>query len=1765
MRCDIAGHQDWSRYIWYKDDNLIPNKNSKTITISLPNEAGQYTCEGRLNDRLIYSHQGGRVPISATALPTATVSVVSPQGPYYPGDRVTLRCDIAEHTDWDKYYWYRDSSYISTGLYQSSSISLPEQPGQYQFTCEGQRSSRPEKSQRSKPTAFTLTAMPVPTVKISMNPVYHGEAVTLTCVIEPSALPTPTLAINPEGPVYTGETVTMTCVIESLGGWRYQWYKGSSSVPVSEGNIFTIDRVAKDQKGQYWCQGVRTGRPTTSQSTRRITLDVKESKPQLTLSQNLQLFTGDSVTLTCELDISSGLLFYWYKDTQTSTPVAQTNRNFYIINSAKVSDGGQYWCRAGRGDPVYYTQYSNEVLLNVTEKAKAVVSVSSQPWLTEGDSVKLSCKVEESSGGWKFNWSKVSYNPEESPQSYQRLPDSSRGAGGSYTLSPAALRHTGVYVCRAERGEPAYKTEFSQPQPVWIRGVSPNASVVSHPNWAQILTREPLSLSCGAQGNSTGWSLMWFTGRGGGSAGCPTGWRSETGSTCSTSSASSSDSGVYWCQSESGEQSNPVNITVHDGDVILESPVHPVMEGDPLTLRCRYRDQPSNISADFYKDGTLLHTSRTGEMTIPAVSKSHEGLYKCNDTEKGESPESWITVMPKSPPASVVVRPNRTQHFVYKSLSLSCETAGNSEPPVGWRLRWFTEDRGEMTECPAGWRSVVGSTCTIVHPHTSDSGVYWCQSEAGLRSNPVNVTFHDTDVLLESPAHPVTEGDPLTLHCRYRKAPSKATADIFKDGMHLQPTLTGELTILAASQAHEGRYRCRHAERGDSADSWVSVRPRDMPTDTHLMLWLLVGLFVSLALLILLATLLYHYRVSGGGNAPVNRHVMTIVEQQLWRRRNMALYGFVVRGAHAGPSEVVYTDIELKEMGRKWYVSGKVQTRPPGDVTSFIIICGKTEAAPTAVLSSVCQPPFYSGEFVTLRCDIMDYTDWHLYVWSRDNKTGWGRHEIYNETGSTLTVKLPHDAAWYSCRGQRNSDPHESSESVEVHVTYTEKKPTPRISADRRSPVFTGNDVTLSCDMGQSTGWSFYWFRHKPNSAPVAQTDGNFYSISSANVSDGGQYWCRAGRGDPVYYTRYSSVLRLKIVETPRAVITQTPSWPELFSGESLSLACDIPGLHSPHWQYSWYKNGKEIGRSLEPEYTINDVMEFHGGNYSCRGMDKSNLQTSEFSEAIRVIISEKPCPVLRGPAQPWLTEGDSVTLSCEVSGSSAGWTFHWYKTAPYRPGLSFVSQGNGGYYLDLLDNEGSYYTLKKVTLRDSGVYVCIGKRVHYYSYFSSPQPVWVTVIVEPSKSQYFPYSDPLLVSCEEFGPPSAEWRLRWLSEKEMGEKNECPSHWTGAGSTCSTSSASPKDSGVYWCQSESGEQSNPINITVHPGNVILESPVQPVTRGDPLTLRCRHRHWPSNISADFYKDGLLLNYSSTGEMTIPAVSKSHEGLYKCRNPEKGESPESWITVTVRPSRSCKESTQRVLYWTAVGLVVSLALLRLFIWLCCFKKSRGLVTPAPVNGQQKQHTPQNQDGGQPAASDGAYSEYYMTMKEAVDDTHVYANINLNTQPQQKRQDNDVLQKAQWHENDDYKAVLSKEPNWTLMFTRETVSFACSITGASSNSYYKWDKTDKDSGATQGMVPWSKQQVYNISYVSKTDSGIYTCSVDVFGDGKFTESNPVNLTVRDLPPTPKVTILSPEAPYYKGDKITLSCDIAEQTTWAGYKTLLIEFEWKKAPS
>ncbi|XP_076734311.1 high affinity immunoglobulin epsilon receptor subunit alpha-like [Maylandia zebra] len=169
------------------------------------------------------------------------------------------------------------------------------------------------------------------------------------------------------------------------------------------------------------------------------------------------------------------------------------------------------------------------------------------------------------------------------------------------------------------------------------------ARLTVSPSSSQIFKGDFVSLSCEEDDSSAGWTLRRNTSKGN-TTQCGDGWGKPAGSSCNIIKAASHDSGVYWCESREGPISNMVNLTVTGGSVILQSPVLPVMEGDDVTLLCETKTTPSNLPAAFYKDGSLIRKQPTGHMTIQHVSRSDEGLYKCDISGHGESPSSWITV-----------------------------------------------------------------------------------------------------------------------------------------------------------------------------------------------------------------------------------------------------------------------------------------------------------------------------------------------------------------------------------------------------------------------------------------------------------------------------------------------------------------------------------------------------------------------------------------------------------------------------------------------------------------------------------------------------------------------------------------------------------------------------------------------------------------------------------------------------------------------------------------------------------------------------------------------------------------------------------------------------------------------------------------------------------------------------------------------------------------------------------------------------------------
>ncbi|XP_068569930.1 low affinity immunoglobulin gamma Fc region receptor III-A-like [Cebidichthys violaceus] len=187
-----------------------------------------------------------------------------------------------------------------------------------------------------------------------------------------------------------------------------------------------------------------------------------------------------------------------------------------------------------------------------------------------------------------------------------------------------------------------------------------------------------------------------------------------------------------------------------------------------------------------------------------------------------------------------------------------------------------------------------------------------------------------------------------------------------------------------------------------------------------------------------------------------------------------------------------------------------------------------------------------------------------------------------------------------------------------------------------------------------------------------------------------------------------------------------------------------------------------------------------------------------------------------------------------------------------------------------------------------------------------------VILRVVANRLQFFEYES-LIVHCEGLN----------------GEQLTCRT--TGkldsTGSSCIIQNVFPEDSGEYWCETGAVKSSNSVKINVTAGSVILESPVLPVAAGDAVTLRCRNKTTSSDITAHFYKDGLLIRNSSTGNITILSVSNSDEGLYKCRISDGEESAESWLTVRETSPTFSSPSSSSSAPWIVVTALLMVLLL----------------------------------------------------------------------------------------------------------------------------------------------------------------------------------------------------------------------------------------------
>uniref|UniRef100_A0A669BDS3 Ig-like domain-containing protein n=1 Tax=Oreochromis niloticus TaxID=8128 RepID=A0A669BDS3_ORENI len=165
---------------------------------------------------------------------------------------------------------------------------------------------------------------------------------------------------------FIGEFVTFKCDMneEKDTDWYYQINKdGQEFVSYDTNKDYKLQIIATSDSGEYQCSGSWLSSHHIKNSN-TVSITVLADKPRATLTAGTTIIpVGGSVTLTCSVQSSDGWKYEWFRGTQTTFIVQirdQQNRDI------RVSQGGIYSCFGTRGNPVYATDISDDVTIEIT-------------------------------------------------------------------------------------------------------------------------------------------------------------------------------------------------------------------------------------------------------------------------------------------------------------------------------------------------------------------------------------------------------------------------------------------------------------------------------------------------------------------------------------------------------------------------------------------------------------------------------------------------------------------------------------------------------------------------------------------------------------------------------------------------------------------------------------------------------------------------------------------------------------------------------------------------------------------------------------------------------------------------------------------------------------------------------------------------------------------------------------------------------------------------------------------------------------------------------------------------------------------------------------------------------------------------------------------------------------------------------------------------------------------------------------------------------
>ncbi|KAI4896969.1 hypothetical protein NFI96_005599 [Prochilodus magdalenae] len=649
----------------------------------------------------------------------------------------------------------------------------------------------------------------------------------------------------------------------------------------------------------------------------------------------------------------------------------------------------------------------------------------------------------------------------------------------------------------------------------------------------QVFSGEEVTLGCVIQGGGvSNWQYSWS--KGGSST--PV----SNAQQYSISSVTQSHSGTYTCRgtvrgtSRSSHTSDAVTLSVSDPPtptLTVESRWSPLFTGESVTLKCEIQSY-SNWRYQWYKGSRRTAVSQSQTNTFTIRSAADQGQYWCRGERdyrpRSSQNSSTVTLTVKDLPRATLTVEPESPLFTGESVTLKCEIQSYSD----WRYQLYKRSSGTAVS--------QSQTHTFTIRSAADQGQYWCRGERDNRptssqnSRTVTLTVKErpTPVVSIQPDNQVFRGETVTLSCVIQGGGvSNWRYSWFKGGSYTPVSNVQQYSISSVTQSHSGTYTCRGTVRGTSRSSHTSDNVTLTVSDLSNVRF--TKEFMSVPRIDLpTATLTVEpeSRVFTGESVTLKCVINPHDERRYWR------YQWYKQNKQRGWTTFYQSNTDTITIrgdyvinGDQYFCRGETHYRPISSQDSNTVTL-TVEALPTATLTVEPESRVFTGESVTLKCVINTHGGWTYQWYKRSKQGGWtavSQSEYDTVNGDTLTIR--EDAVisgdQFCCRGKIPNRPAPSQYSKAVTLTVEAEVPKPELTSSHKGAALIGNPVVLYCKLDQSAGWKFYWSKHTQNPENETETKTPSYTISSVSVSDGGQYRCRAGRGDPVYYSHYSDAL----------------------------------------------------------------------------------------------------------------------------------------------------------------------------------------------------------------------------------------------------------------------------------------------------------------------------------------------------------------------------------------------------------------------------------------------------------------------------------------------------------------------------------------------------------------------------------------------------------------------------------------------------------------